>query len=121
MKCPNCGAENTGAFCAYCGAELPKQPVNIINNYYGTVNNNNGPSPGPAVTNLILTSSKNKIVALIWCILLGYFGAHQFYVGKKGMGWLYVFTVGLFGIGWIVDICLIATGNFKDVYGHPLK
>ena len=37
MKCPNCGAEATGKFCEYCGSEMPqeKTTVNITNNYYG--------------------------------------------------------------------------------------
>ena len=55
---------------------------------------------------------KNKNVALILCVLLGYFGAHRFYVGKFGTGILYIFTMGLFGVGWIVDIFLIATDKF---------
>lgn len=54
-------------------------------------------------------------------IFLGYFGAHHFYVGKIGMGILYFLTAGIFGIGWIVDICLIASGSFKDSNGLLLK
>ncbi|MBP5330448.1 MAG: TM2 domain-containing protein [Lachnospiraceae bacterium] len=42
MKCPNCGAEITGRFCAYCGSEAPSQPVNIVNNFYGESNLNQG-------------------------------------------------------------------------------
>ena len=41
------------------------------------------------------------------CLFLGYFGAHKFYEGRIGMGILYLLTIGLFGIGWIVDIILI--------------
>lgn len=50
----------------------------------------------------------NKWTALILCIFLGYFGVHKFYEGNTGMGILYLLTVGLFGIGWIVDIIIIA-------------
>lgn len=37
MKCPSCGAEVQGKFCAYCGSEIPQEeaPINITNNYYG--------------------------------------------------------------------------------------
>lgn len=37
MKCPSCGAEVQGKFCAYCGSEMPQEevPINITNNYYG--------------------------------------------------------------------------------------
>ena len=66
-------------------------------------------------------SQKNKIVALLLCIFLGFFGAHKFYVGKIGMGILYLFTYGLFGFGWIIDIILILCGSFKDSNNLPLK
>lgn len=159
MKCPNCGGESTGAFCSYCGSEMPKQPINIINNYYS---NNNPQDSGNNVVGAscpncggtkisfnrestgtmgyhktvavckscgntwitaqdVKKSSKNKVTALILCIFLGYFGAHQFYVGKSGMGFLYIITVGLFGIGWIVDIIRIACGSFTDAKGFPLR
>ena len=65
--------------------------------------------------------SKNRNTTLILCITLGYFGVHNFYVGKSGMGILYLFTIGLFGFGWVIDIILIATGKFKDNYGLNLK
>lgn len=64
---------------------------------------------------------KNKTVAMVLCIFLGYLGCHYFYVGKAGMGVLYLFTMGLFGIGWIVDIIRIAGGSFKDVNGLLLN
>lgn len=66
-------------------------------------------------------TQKSKTVALILCICLGYLGGHQFYVGKKGMGLLYFLTLGLFCIGWLIDIYRIATGSFKDVYGLELQ
>lgn len=67
------------------------------------------------------TSDKDKNVALILCIFGGVFGLHQFYVGKIGNGILYLFTGGLFGIGWLVDICKIASGSFRDNVGSPLR
>ena len=30
-------------------------------------------------------------------------GAHHFYLGRNGWGILYLFTVGLLGIGWLLD------------------
>lgn len=35
MKCPSCGAETTGKICEFCGSEMPKENINITNNYYG--------------------------------------------------------------------------------------
>ena len=64
---------------------------------------------------------KSKTIALILCIFGGYFGLHYFYAGKTGIGILYLCTVGLFGVGWLVDIVRIATGKFKDKDEHYLK
>lgn len=51
---------------------------------------------------------KNKRVSLLLCIFLGWLGAHKFYEGKLGIGLIYLFTLGLWGIGWIVDIIRLA-------------
>jgi hypothetical protein len=37
------------------------------------------------------------------------------------MGVLYLLTLGLFGIGWIIDIFMIATNHYKDNLGRPLS
>ncbi|WP_028318020.1 TM2 domain-containing protein [Desulfobulbus elongatus] len=39
--------------------------------------------------------------------LFGFIGAHRFYYGKPVTGTIYFFTLGLFFIGWIVDLFLI--------------
>ncbi|WP_099206172.1 TM2 domain-containing protein [Scatolibacter rhodanostii] len=65
-------------------------------------------------------SYKSRLAALLLCIFLGVLGVHRFYTGKIGTGLLWLFTGGLFGIGYIVDIILIATGSFTDQYGYPL-
>jgi hypothetical protein len=54
-----------------------------------------------------VTGGKNQIVALILCIFLGLLGAHRFYLGYTGLGVLYIFTAGLFGIGWLIDLILL--------------
>ncbi|HPS41044.1 MAG TPA: DUF4236 domain-containing protein [Anaerolineaceae bacterium] len=64
---------------------------------------------------------KSKTAALLWCIFLGYFGGHYFYVDRIGKGLLYFFTVGLFGIGWLVDIFVILSGSFRDAAGNQLR
>ena len=67
------------------------------------------------------TSSKNYAATLILAIVLGFFGGHRFYVGKVGTGFLYIFTAGLFGIGWIVDIFTVLFGNFTDKTGSFVR
>ncbi|MBQ8518106.1 MAG: TM2 domain-containing protein [Agathobacter sp.] len=50
---------------------------------------------------------KYKGITFVLCLFLGLFGAHKFYEEKMGMGFLYFFTGGLFGIGWMADIIII--------------
>lgn len=48
---------------------------------------------------------------LLW--ILGFLGAHRFYYGKQISGTIYFFTLGLLGIGWLVDLFLIPGMNEK--------
>lgn len=45
---------------------------------------------------------------LLVTIFLGPLGIHKFMEKKYGLGILYFFTFGLFGIGWLIDIFLAA-------------
>ena len=38
--------------------------------------------------------------------LFGFTGAHRFYYGKKITGTIWFFTLGLLGIGWLIDLFL---------------
>ncbi|MEH6518859.1 MAG: TM2 domain-containing protein [Halioglobus sp.] len=42
---------------------------------------------------------------LLW--IFGFMGAHRFYYGKQITGVIWFFTLGLFFIGWIIDLFLI--------------
>ncbi len=50
---------------------------------------------------------KSKWVAFWLCFFFGGFGIHKFYEGKVLFGVIYLFTGGLFGIGWFVDLILL--------------
>lgn len=42
---------------------------------------------------------------LTW--IFGFTGSHRFYYGKQITGTIWFFTLGLLGIGWLVDLFLI--------------
>ncbi|MCX5871285.1 MAG: TM2 domain-containing protein [Deltaproteobacteria bacterium] len=46
---------------------------------------------------------------LLW--IFGFIGAHRFYYGRPISGTIYFFTMGLFLIGWLVDLFLIPSMN----------
>ena len=103
--CKHCAASipSDAVVCPACGRQVedlksnanPNIVINNSNNNMNTNQNNNANAPAG--------KAKNKWVAVLLCFFLGGFGAHKFYEGKVGMGILYLFTVGLFGIGTLVD------------------
>ena len=46
-----------------------------------------------------------KVGYVLW--LFGFTGAHRFYYGKPVTGTIWFFTLGLLGIGWVIDLFLI--------------
>ena len=42
---------------------------------------------------------------LLW--IFGFTGSHRFYFGKPISGTIWFFTLGLLGIGWLIDIFLV--------------
>ncbi len=70
---------------------------------------------------MTVTSDKSKWVAFFLCFFFGFLGLHNFYVGKWVWGLIYIFTAGLLGIGWLVDIIRILIGSFRDSEGFPLR
>lgn len=48
----------------------------------------------------------SKVVGYaLW--LVGFTGAHRFYYGRPVSGTIWFFTLGLLGIGWLIDLFLI--------------
>lgn len=105
--CKFCGEQidADAVICIKCGKQVEElkttqteAPNIVINNTNTNVNKNvNGFAGKP----------KNKWVALILCIFFGCIGVHKFYEGKVGMGILYLLTLGICGIGVIVDIIVL--------------
>lgn len=124
MYCSQCGAQigEDAKFCSSCGAsnqatQSVQQPssqpivVNVTNANTNTNTNVNGGAFGPP---------KSRWVAFALCAFLGCFGAHKFYVGKTGMGILYLFTIGLLGFGVLFDFFKLLIFGGRDKWGRPL-
>lgn len=108
--CKHCGAQidEECIICPICGKQVEEirsapvqQPQIVINNSNQNQNVNTNIN-GTYYTGRM----KNKWVAFFLCLFLGVFGAHKFYEGRAGAGILYLLTMGLFGIGWLID-CII--------------
>lgn len=123
IYCSSCGMEADRAvsgevkYCKYCGGQIPyearfcskcgretgipaantQQPIIINNNIVQTA------------VQVPYGKPKSKWVAFILCFFFGEFGVHRFYEGKIATGLLWLFTVGFFGIGWLVDLIIILT------------
>lgn len=51
-------------------------------------------------------NTHSKIIGyVLW--IFGFTGAHRFYFGKPVTGTIWFFTLGLLGIGWLIDLFLI--------------
>ncbi len=48
---------------------------------------------------------RKSIGYILW--VFGFLGAHRFYFGRPISGTIWFFTLGLLGVGWLVDLFLI--------------
>lgn len=101
--CKECGEKISAkaVICPKCGCQVEdiakENPQIVINN------SNQNQNINTAETG----KKKSKWVALLLWFFLGVLGGHKFYEGKVGMGILYIFTFGLFGIGLLVDFFVL--------------
>ena len=98
--CSKCGAEvlDDAVVCPKCGCELAATPVHDHE-----------------------TSEKDWLVTLLLCFFLGGIGVHRFYVGRIGSGIAMILTLGGLGIWVLIDLIIVACGNFKDGEGKVIK
>lgn len=106
--CKFCGQKimEEAVICTHCGRQVEElkseqqQPQVIVNNTNTNTNVNRNINAGYG-------RAKDKWVALILCFFLGFLGAHKFYEGKIGMGIIYLFTCGFFGLGVFIDFIVL--------------
>lgn len=106
--CKHCGGQiaQDAVICPLCGRQVEtvgntaEQPSIVINNTNSNINSNR-------IDAALAHRMKNKWVALLLCLFLGFLGGHKFYEGKIGLGIVYLLTCGLFGIGCFIDFIVL--------------
>lgn len=114
FKCDNCGSKSCEQIddvtykCLFCGQEqkifIDKSKTE--NNEQKTGENKND---GDAITNVskkVFTffDKNQSLVLMLLTVFLGWFGIQKFIKGKIVMGFVYLFTFGIFCIGWLLDV-----------------
>lgn len=106
MFCKNCGKEiaDNAYVCPNCGLKIEQEDDK---------------------------PRKSKILAIVLGLLLGAFGAHNFYLGYSGRAiaqlLITIFGACIFigpcisGVWAIIEIILIALGKIKDANGNELE
>ena len=138
-KCPVCGYEvaiskkiksdmNNKKYCKHCGEIIDnkcivcpkcgKQVEELKASDRNIIINNSSSASASASANAYIPAYRgklcNKWTSFFLCLFLGIFGAHKFYEGKTGMGILYLFTLGLCFVGWVIDIFKILSKPNPD-------
>ena len=106
--CRNCGEQmpEDAFYCLGCGMTFDSQETDFEEVKRRVLNTGN---PQKRAIDTSVGAWKNKWISLILCVFFGVFGIHRFYEEKKITGFIYLFTFGIFGLGWFFDIILLAT------------
>lgn len=122
--CKECGQKilRKAVVCPYCGCQVEQlsnfdnsTPNIVINN--SNQNQNNNLNAGSSIYGLV----KKKWVAFFLCLFLGFFGAHKFYEENYRIGVLYLFTFGLWGIAWLIDLIVILCKPGNEYYARVYR
>lgn len=92
MKCLSCGAsiDSTATECKYCGEPIAVQAPQAPQYQPPQYQPPQYQPPLAYAPNGVPIGSKSKVTAGILAILLGGLGVHKFYLGKVGLGILYL-------------------------------
>lgn len=66
------------------------------------------------------TTGRTFIATWLFALLLGFWGADRFYLGKVGTAIAKLLTLGGLGVWVLVDLILVLVGAQRDVRGRPL-
>lgn len=112
--CSKCGAQipEGAKFCPKCGKEVFTTPQAQYQPQG---------SPNPNTLRTAKEKEDRWVIALVFSIVLGYFGVHRFYTGNIATGVLMLLTGGGCGIWYIIDIVMIACNSYTDSDGQTLK
>lgn len=67
------------------------------------------------------SAGRTFITTWLFALLLGYWGADRFYLGKVGTAILKLVTLGGLGVWVLVDLLLVLFGAQRDRDGRPLE
>ena len=120
-KCKNCGAElyedslKKELYCGYCGSTFKMTDDVQRIKYEDMEQAGYDYEKGRMRARQEYVSSKfnvgengqillDPVIEFIIVFFFGALGVHKFMKKEIGMGILYLFTGGIFGIGWIIDV-----------------
>ncbi|VEU75178.1 TM2 domain [Mycoplasmopsis maculosa] len=67
------------------------------------------------------SSPKSRLVLFLLSYFAGWWGVDRFYAGQIGLGIVKLLTFSGFGIWWLIDVILSATGEIKDENNLPIN
>lgn len=113
FDCESCGSKQyiktkSGYKCKYCGSLQDVISFSDEQKHTSVAEINTGvqtsPNPEMRISSYFRQEAKRTLVLFLVCLFVGVYGVHRFMQHKFFTGIIYLFTFGLFGIGWFIDI-----------------
>lgn len=120
MYCPYCGVANDSfnIYCTSCGVKLPELAADSAAAHdvpHAPHPGEDGlPAPSYCAPRGYGRKACKKWVAFFLCLFLGPLGLHKYYEGNILLGILFTLTLGFFGIGSFISLCIIV--QKPDIY-----
>ena len=108
-ECEHCGKTGTSKSDCVTGTTADGKKFCMCHSCFANRNSNSRSSVSSSYARV-----SGSMIALLLCVFLGWLGVHRFYSGRRISGVLYLFTLGVFGIGVIFDMFKIAYGHFEE-------